>query len=525
MRLRLFAAAMLAAVAPAALLAAPVKLPAGDNFESAEGWTVAPKGAVVVLTPAEAGEFVGVVEVGKAANAGDAIAKAWATARPSQTLAAKLVTDRPGRNGWDSRAIADYEVPPNAKRTILAQAFRSGTRWTVVLLDLSEAIAEKRAAALGAMVQSLRPAGYVRESFAGRTPHPLDPARVEAIKTFVSDSMRKIGVPGVGLALISGNKVVWSGGLGVRELGKPDPVDGDTLFMIASNTKGMATLLLSELVDDGKLRWDQPVTEVYPPFRLGDDATTKSVLVKHLVCACTGLPRKDLEWIFATSPATPASDTFTQLAATQPTSKFGEVFQYNNLMASAAGYIGGHLVYPEMELGAAFDRAMQERIFKPLGMTRTTFLMKTALATDHATPHGWGIGTTPQVGSNDFNYVIYPARPAGGAWSSANDMSKYVLLELNKGLLPSGKRLVSEKALLARRARGIPTGENGLHAYFVHSYHLRAVDPSMVIATTDYGSELTAMVGRDNIAGTQFHPEKSQKLGLALIANFLRWTP
>jgi glutamine amidotransferase len=72
---------------------------------------------------------------------------------------------------------------------------------------------------------------------------------------------------------------------------------------------------------------------------------------------------------------------------------------------------------------------------------------------------------------------------------------------------------------------GIPTGENGLHAYFVHSYHLRATDPSMVIATTDYGSELTAMVGRDNIAGTQFHPEKSQKLGLALIANFLRWTP
>jgi glutamine amidotransferase len=72
---------------------------------------------------------------------------------------------------------------------------------------------------------------------------------------------------------------------------------------------------------------------------------------------------------------------------------------------------------------------------------------------------------------------------------------------------------------------GIPTGENGLHAYFVHSYQLKAADPSLVLATTDYGVELTAMVGRDNIAGTQFHPEKSQKLGLALIANFLRWTP
>lgn len=73
--------------------------------------------------------------------------------------------------------------------------------------------------------------------------------------------------------------------------------------------------------------------------------------------------------------------------------------------------------------------------------------------------------------------------------------------------------------------KGIPTGENGLHAYFVHSYHLRASDPSLVVATTDYGAELTAMVGRDNIVGAQFHPEKSQKLGLALIGNFLRWKP
>jgi len=73
--------------------------------------------------------------------------------------------------------------------------------------------------------------------------------------------------------------------------------------------------------------------------------------------------------------------------------------------------------------------------------------------------------------------------------------------------------------------RGIPTGEDGLHAYFVHSYHLQAADPSLVVATTDYGAPLTAMVARGNIVGTQFHPEKSQKLGLALIANFLRWTP
>jgi len=72
---------------------------------------------------------------------------------------------------------------------------------------------------------------------------------------------------------------------------------------------------------------------------------------------------------------------------------------------------------------------------------------------------------------------------------------------------------------------GIATGPHGLHAYFVHSYHLAAAKPDQVLATTDYGGPVTAAVARDNLVGTQFHPEKSQALGLALIANFLRWTP
>jgi glutamine amidotransferase len=72
---------------------------------------------------------------------------------------------------------------------------------------------------------------------------------------------------------------------------------------------------------------------------------------------------------------------------------------------------------------------------------------------------------------------------------------------------------------------GIPTGEAGLHAYFVHSFHLAAQNASDVVATTDYGGPMTAFVARDNMAGAQFHPEKSQALGLKLIANFLKWVP
>ena len=73
--------------------------------------------------------------------------------------------------------------------------------------------------------------------------------------------------------------------------------------------------------------------------------------------------------------------------------------------------------------------------------------------------------------------------------------------------------------------KGIPTGEGGLHAYFVHSYHVVPEEAGDLVASTDYGGPITAFVAKDNMAGTQFHPEKSQKLGLALIANFLRWKP
>jgi glutamine amidotransferase len=72
---------------------------------------------------------------------------------------------------------------------------------------------------------------------------------------------------------------------------------------------------------------------------------------------------------------------------------------------------------------------------------------------------------------------------------------------------------------------GVPTGDGGLHAYFVHSYHLVPDEAGDLVASTDYGGPITAFVARDNMAGTQFHPEKSQKLGLALIANFLKWRP
>src|SRR4029453_5009002 len=134
---------------------------------------------------------------------------------------------------------------------------------------------------------------------------------------------------------------------------------------------------LAKLVDEGKLSWETPVTRLLPSFKLGSADTTSRVLVKHLICACTGLPRQDYEWLFQYEGVTPEGALKT-LATMQPTSKFGEMFQYSNSLAAAAGFLGGHVAFPQLELGAAYDEAMSTRVFRPLGMTSTTFDFKQA---------------------------------------------------------------------------------------------------------------------------------------------------
>lgn len=473
--MRLFAAlaggaALLALSAPA-VLAAPVLRPAqsvdapattasGAGFVVARDWSASVDGPVTVLTAPEGDARLAIVEVGAAPDAAAAVARAWAALDPAFARKVELTSPQPPRNGWTARVAFSYETLESERLGIQAVALRKGADWTVVLVRGSGATLEKRGAAVGQMMQSLRPAGYARESFAGRRPHRMDARRLAELKAFLETGMKQLGVPGAGLAVIDHGKVVFEGGLGVKQLGRPEPVGAHTLFMIASNTKGMSTLLLSRLADEGRLGWTQKVTDLYPDFRLGSAETTSKVLVRNLVCACTGLPRKDLEWIFNSSRDTPASNAFRLLAATEPTSRFGEVFQYNNQMAAAAGYVGAHLLYPDMELGAAYDRAMQVKIFDPLGMKDTTFDFARAQAGDFARPYSDDLDGRPALVAMDINYTGVPTRPAGAAWSSAHDMIRYVRNELTLGRLPDGRRLVSARNLLVRREPSVPTGED-----------------------------------------------------------------
>lgn len=452
----------------------PVDIGLVGGFVAVHDWDRTDAPDMLRLTAPEHDLTVSVVDVPRAADARAAAAiavqRAGLAVYPVETA-----TPRAPVNGWDERQLLSYTLPPALHHDREVFALRKGDHWTVLVLDGSAATEEKREGALGTMYDSLRAKGYHDEDFAALAPHELTPDRITALKDFLTDAMAKLKVPGVGFALIQHGRIVWEGGLGVKAPGGHDPVDAHTRFMIASNTKGMSTLMLSMLADQGKVKWDEPVTQVYPTFRLGSDATTKAVVMRQLVCACTGLPRKDMEWLF-NGAGKPASDTFAQLALTEPTSKFGEVFQYNNLMAAAAGYVGGHLAYPDMELGAAYDRAMQTLVFDPLGMKDTTFDMDASLAANHAEPSALDLDGNVIVPPQTLNRQIQAYRPAGGAWSTAHDVAQYVLLELGAGQMPDGRRLVSEANILARRARNVPVSQDSWYGMGLETRHRYGID-------------------------------------------------
>lgn len=448
--------APVAALAQTVAADTPGQFASGVQYVQPKDWTASRQGSALIFTSPEGDLRIMVAEIGAATDATDAAAKAWAVIRPGAAPTLRTSTAAPPADGWDERVGFAYDTLPTERAARSATALRKGSAWTVLVIDGSAGTAAKRSAAMSVVAQSLRPAGFRKESFAGKTAHELTPERIKLLTDFVEQSRQELQVPGVGFALIDDGKILWQGGFGVRALGSPEKVDEHTKFMIASNTKGMTTLLLSTLADEGKLRWDEKVVDLYPEFRLGNDEVTKSVLVKHLICACTGLPRKDFGFILA-DKGQPAADTFTQLAATMPTSKFGDLFQYNNQLASAAGYVGGHILYPKMEFGAAYDRAMEEKVFGPLGMKDSTFDYAEGMAGNWAAPHGLDIDGKVTLMSNDFNWSPYPYRPAGAAFSTTADMVRYVQLELGKGML-DGKRVVSEANLLARREKGVQVG-------------------------------------------------------------------
>jgi CubicO group peptidase (beta-lactamase class C family) len=288
-------------------------------------------------------------------------------------------------------------------------------------------------------------------------PKPAPP--LAGLDAYVARTMQEFGVPGMAVAVVKDGRVVHAKGYGVRRAGEPAPVDADTLFGIASNTKAFTCAALSILVEEGRLSWDDPVTKHLPDFQMYDPWVTREVTVRDLVThrAGLGLGAGDLMWW----PPT----TFTRreivrgIRWVKPASSLRSRYAYNNVMFVAAGEVVAAVA------GERWDDFVRRRLLDPIGMSRT--LARLAGPVDNlASPHLEVKGAVAPVAPMDFGN----AGPAAGLASSASDMARWLgmLLECSSGKkAPAGRTCVLKPESIrrlwsAQTVQGTPDPPPGL---------------------------------------------------------------
>jgi CubicO group peptidase (beta-lactamase class C family) len=248
-----------------------------------------------------------------------------------------------------------------------------------------------------------------------------------------ADAMSAWRFPGMAIAVVQNDRVVYLKGFGAKEIGKTDRVSPDSLFQIGSTSKAFTTTAMAMLVDEKKLDWDDPVRKHLQYFHLADPCADSMVTLRDAVSHRTGLSRHDELW--DNSPWS-REEVIRRAGEVKLARQIRTTYQYNNIMFIAAG---------EAVAAAgktSWDDFVRARIFQPLGMTNTRTLFADWAPSDHATGHDW---------SHD-QAVIHPAAddtnvgPAGSIKSSARDMAQWLRFQLANGVI-DGKRLVSEDAL------------------------------------------------------------------------------
>ena len=453
----------------------PISTDLGATFTGPPGWTVTTRAGSVQLEDPNREVTVTFV-ARREADAAAAIAAAWQQVTPGglNDKKIRLATTPPARDGWDAVANVVYETNTAALRRTWATARRKDDTWYVSLFDGTTAGWGRRFPQAQIADKSLTVPGLVRESFAGKPAHRLDADKLAALRTFIVDARRRLQIPGVSVAVVQAGEVIFAEGFGVRQLGKRAPVTADTLFRVASMSKPLTTLLMARLVDEGAFTWDTPAAQLLPGFALGDADTTSKLTMKYTVCACTGLPRQDLETIFDGAGATPER-MIAGMQRMKPTTGFGETYQYSNPLVAAGGYIAAHAVRPQELLGDAFRAVMAEKILRPLGMTRTTYDTAVAKKADFAGPHAAtrGLVTTNVALTDDAWIDVW--QPTGGAWSSAREYAQYLRLELADGKTAKGEQVVSKANLHARRAPQVRRSDTSSYGLGLVVEELRGV--------------------------------------------------
>jgi CubicO group peptidase (beta-lactamase class C family) len=250
------------------------------------------------------------------------------------------------------------------------------------------------------------------------------------LDAYAARALKEFEVPGLAIAIVKDGKVALTKGYGVRKLGEPAPVDEQTLFGIASNTKAFTAAALAILVEEGKISWDDPVTKHLPGFQMYDPYVTREMTVRDLLTHRSGLGLGAGDLMFFPPSTFTREEIVARLRFIKPATSFRSKYAYDNLLYLVAGQVVAAVS------GKSWDDFIKERIFAPLGMTASNTSVKDLRpGGNFVSPHQKVEGRLQPVPYMNLDNTA----PAGAINSNVAEMAKWMITQLNEGAIHPGQ--------------------------------------------------------------------------------------
>ena len=279
-------------------------------------------------------------------------------------------------------------------------------------------------------------------------------ARLRGFDSYMAQVMKDWNAPGIGIGIVVKDKLVFARGYGFRDYGRKLPYTPTTTQPIASNTKLFTAVAVGLLVEEGKLRWDDPIKQFVPTIRFYNDELDRSVTIRDMLSHRTGVTRHDAIWYKSTFSR---RELWDRLRYLEPTAPIRSTFLYNNLMYTAAGQVIEELS------GLTWEQFVQRRIFDPLGMTRSTLTIQDNInGPEPAVPYSERRDSTVLYRQPYYTAEVAIA-PAGAINSSVQDLSRWVIALLKGGTV-DGRQVIPAAVLRESMAPSLAMGNTALEA-------------------------------------------------------------
>ncbi|MBO3097516.1 serine hydrolase [Gelidibacter pelagius] len=255
------------------------------------------------------------------------------------------------------------------------------------------------------------------------SPYAQTDKRLKGLDKDLNAILEATKAPGFAVAVVDGDKVIYSKGFGYSDYENKVPADANTLFAIGSSTKAFTSALLGQLRAEDKLSFDDSPIKYIPELKFYNDNLDNKIIIKDLMRHSTGLPRHDLSWYFF--PSADKDSLIARIAYQEPFTGLRQEWHYNNFMFLAQGVIA------EKITDQSWEENIKTRFFDPLGMSRSQTLLSELQKMDN-TAFGYELKKNDNISKMDY-YDISGMSPAGSIYSSVNDMTNWLKLWINKG--------------------------------------------------------------------------------------------